>query len=558
MTKSNAANAKLSGFAKVLGFISIACLAWFASYHFFSAGFDLNRADTKLSASLTIGVAESNTKLRGSALLKRDDPSLFMQSCEENLPACARDVFLTLHKETGEEDEDQCKGLLVSDDMIVTDKACSEFKFTFEHPVWGTVEAVPHTSFNSKEKMVGSHLGLLEARAPSSTHFMDKLSRRTLMFLSFQSTPIVDDTDPDSSSRGAPTFMTCGDNHEPIAHTFPVDGEMVPLRDLAGVVPDYVLWKENDIQSAPMLRYKTHRWWTKPVTLEEENKVIERMLEQYRGPPGSISVPDAHHKNISAIGGILEVIDPRGHRNPGCFKIYFSIYRTEVPFSNMHFFDWLDFGNGKFLLEKNPWYRKKALERRTIIDACFKKEFNKMSLNYFSEKERRKHVIDISPSRNGNELIARYRHNGKLVPESPEGEPHLYMFDLNQTLYIVDHTWNEEKKGRFKHTSLLDGAPAMSAGKAYFGERGTIWGVNFSSGHYKPQIQSAVMMYQSFKTNGLNVSALHWIGRTSWSTQSCYDVDWESIKIAEFEASELLKSCYELTKSPMWILKEDV
>ena len=84
------------------------------------------------------------------------------------------------------------------------------------------------------------------------------------------------------------------------------------------------------------------------------------------------------------------------------------------------------------------------------------------------------------PLVDGGELIARYRQNNQLVSESPEEEPHLYVWDLNQTMYIIDSTWDEKTEGRLKHTSVLDAAPALSAGKLYIGKSGGIWGINFS------------------------------------------------------------------------------
>ncbi|KAL7529095.1 hypothetical protein ACHAWF_002834 [Thalassiosira exigua] len=397
-----------SGLAKGLVAFPLACLSCFALYHF-GMGFGVDRA-IKISANVTIGVDESKPRLRSNNESKpqlrssnESFSSKFLESIGVDLPHCALDVFLTLHKEIGGEDEHQCKALLISDDILLTSRVCSKFKFTFELPAFGTVEAVPHTSLNSKEEMVGSRLGLLEARNPMYAHFVDMPSRRTPMFLSYRSNPVVNGTDP-----RAPVFLTCGDKNEPIAHNFPVDGEMVPLHELAGVVPDDILWEEIDIYTAPMLRYKSHRWWTKPVTLEEEDEAIRKMISHYRGPPGSISVPDAHPSYESAASALFEVVDPRGHRNQDCFKLYFLRYRFESPFSRMHFFDWLDFGNGKFLLEidqmngkSNPMIKKKKLS------ACLKKNFNHKTVHYFNEEERLKHKIYISPSEDVRELFVR-------------------------------------------------------------------------------------------------------------------------------------------------------
>ncbi|KAL7548647.1 hypothetical protein ACHAWF_011914 [Thalassiosira exigua] len=302
--------------------LSVLCLVSVLFYNSAEIGFGPKAASTE----------KTKPQLRSSS----DHISSLPQSIETNVPACARDVFLTLHKQNGREDEhDVCRGLLISDDIIVTSNKCSKFEFTFELQGWGTVKADPHTTLNSKKEMAESRLGFLEAHTPQYKHYVDIHVRRTSMFLSYRSNPAVNGTDP-----GAPVFMTCGEKKEPIAHNFPVDGEMVPLHELAGVVPDDILWEEIDIYTAPMLRYKTHHWWSKAVTLEEEDKAIRKLIWHYQGPPGSISIPEAHDGYTTKASHLFEAIDPRGHRYEYCFKRYFKRYRKEKPFSGMHFFDW--------------------------------------------------------------------------------------------------------------------------------------------------------------------------------------------------------------------------
>jgi hypothetical protein len=227
-----------------------------------------------------------------------------------------------------------------------------------------------------------------------------------------------------------------------------------------------------------------------------------------------------------------------------------------VPFSGLHFFDWLDFGPGKWLLERNDVFG--TLEYMEYDDVCYKEEFNRRTVHYFSDEERSKHEVYIMPSEDGMELIVRYKQNDELVPESGMENPHLYMWDLNETMYIVDNTWDRERYGAVKHSGVLDGRPALSAGKAYFGKNGAIWGINYSSGHYKPDIQAVSMMYRRFKQRAFNVTALHWVGRQEWSTEDCADTDWEYFKIPGYDAASLNQSCYEVTTSPTWMLKDDV
>ena len=93
----------------------------------------------------------------------------------------------------------------------------------------------------------------------------------------------------------------------------------------------------------------------------------------------------------------------------------------------------------------------------------------------------------------------------------------------------------------------------------YFAENGEVTGINFSSGHYRPDIRAVSMMYTSFKEMGYNLTATEWIGRTSWSEKDCDDTDWTAVEIPGFDDTvELEKSCREVTNSPTWRLNEDV
>ena len=139
-------------------------------------------------------------------------------------------------------------------------------------------------------------------------------------------------------------------------------------------------------------------------------------------------------------------------------------------------------------------------------------------------------------------------------------KPYLYVWDLNDTFYIVDDTRDWEN-GKIKHTSVVEGTkPALSAGKAYVGKKGALQSINWSSGYYQPGIQAVALMYQWMRNQAFNLTALNWVRRKdgSWSTEACKLTDWEGIKISGYNASALNQSCYEATSGPTWMLKDDV
>ena len=290
--------------------------------------------------------AASSLQLRGGHNLKGLSISLLASDATQqpqrqhiapidvDVPSCAQDVWVTLHKEIGGESEHACRGLLLRDDLLVTSSECAKFEFTFRFPGAGIVEAEPHTELNAKEEMDGSKLGFLKAKTPHHYIFVDVSVRRSLAFLSHQTSPLVDGTSNQTS-----VAFTCAGKHKPVAHNFPINGEMVPLGTLANVIPDDVLWEHLDLDTATMLSYKKHYWFARPITLKEEEDIFQQLLdsERYHGPPGSVSIPDAHRSFEGKASNLCEAIDPRGHRHQDCFENYFDRWR-EAPFSGQHFF----------------------------------------------------------------------------------------------------------------------------------------------------------------------------------------------------------------------------
>lgn len=471
-----------------------------------------------------------------------------------NTPSCARDVHVKLRQDG--DDPSNCKGLLIRDDIIITSKECSTKKhLTFQFAGVGDVTANPHTSLNEQLEILDdteyddSHrrLGFLLANPPYHYLYINRPVRRTRMFLSDRSEPIVD---------GTAAFITC-QNNKPIAHNFPVDnGELISLGQLRDILPADILWEDVDIDTAIELQYKDYRWWTKPIKRKDEESYIDKMLKRYKGPPGSVSFYSAGIDSLDRMATLMEALDRRGHRR-GCWPNYYERWHDEKPFSNTHFFDWLDFGGGKLLLERNEV--GKTFSYMHQDEVCQKKNFNKARLHYFNDEERRKHEVYITPSEDGTQLIWRYKHNDEFVPENNGDEAHIYMWDLSKKFYIVDNTWDKEKFGIMKHTGIMAGLPALSGGEATFGKDGVIRGIDFFSGHYKPDLKAVAIMYTWMKDTSLDTTALHWVGvKDGGKSWDCRKIDWERrIQIPGFDAAALKQSCYEVTTSPTWILKAD-
>eukprot|EP00984_Skeletonema_dohrnii_P016922 scaffold7607_cov82-Skeletonema_dohrnii-CCMP3373.AAC.1 len=401
------------------------------------------------------------------------------------------------------------------------------------------------------------------------------------MFLSLRSQPdiavVADDDDYNdnsnkgsgsSSSSGGSTrssispYITCK-GYRPIVHNFPLpNGEMVPIGDellTVGLPKKNILWEHVDLDTAPALRNDdtNERWWTNAITLKKGEATFRKYFDapEINGPEGSLSIVRAHSGFIGKASGVCESFDPRGHRGEACFYNYVARWRDQKPFSGMHFFDWLDYGTGRSLVERN---KKKNFPSHHPDEGCVKKKFNSRTVHFFNDTERQEHEIYLSPSEDGQKVIARYKQSDGVVGPSSHDRPHLYMFDLNKQMYIVDkNLWDNENYGEVKHTAVLAGRPALSAGEAYFKEDGVIWEFNYESGHYRPKVAAVTMMYQWMKDQGLNTSAFNWVARKEWSTKNCYKTDWKSFEIHAFDVRVLEKTCREVTKSPTWTFEDD-
>jgi len=465
---------------------------------------------------------------------------------EQNLPKCAQDVFIKLHR-AEEVNNTICRGILIRDDIIITSKACSENNYTFDFPDMGSGSnhtAIPHPLLNTKKDIINSPLGFLKTNTPYHYHFIGRPVRRNRVFLSRGSIP---STSNRIAHGRAVSVMECDDENRPILYNYPIYNEknkkyeMVPLRQLEGVVPDDILWEHEKVNTAMSIGSNSTTWWTRKISLEEEENTIEKLFEEYRGPVGSLSVPFAHSEYIDQLTALFESVDPRRvHKYDinKCYQAYYKLWKEEKLFSGTHFFEWLHYGQGRDAVNTSS-----SCNKATFID-------NKRGNHFFTNEERRQYEVDITSSEDKKKLVARYKHNNAYVSDSGQEYPHTYVWDLNGVLYIVPEV---------KHMSILGGRPALSAGELYIGKAGVLQGIDYSSGHYKPDIKAVTMMYQSFKDQGLNVSATNWISRSSWSSKDCEEIQWHDIRIPRLKDTTTLRhSCLEVTtRCPTFVYYDD-
>mmetsp|Transcript_11825 Transcript_11825/g.25210 ORF Transcript_11825/g.25210 Transcript_11825/m.25210 type:complete len:517 (+) Transcript_11825:183-1733(+) len=453
---------------------------------------------------------------------------LHRESINRTNPDCAKKLLLSLRKVNGE----ACNGLLIRDDTILTSSSCSKFNLTFTFRIGEEREAVPHAVLNQNEQ-IDPRLGFLEVvHPPSQYQFISSgVVQRNRMLLAFNNT-------------GGSMFTGCFKD-VPIVQSFQISGDLIPLRHLHQVLPGVLGHHNGRYSDLRYFQQDKDRWWSYTITLEEEKETMIALFEKYKGPRGSVDIVSAWETDPDALlkktTYVLEAEDPRGHRSYLCHSKYYEQYREEGPFSGENYFDWLDFGSG--------------IRVRNNFNCSMKKTNFLERVYYMNEAEKLQHEVKLEMSNDGTRLIAQYLHSGKLVAKSRPGRhPHVYMWDLNEKMYIVDDVSFEEKYGKlFKHTSILAARPALSAGEIYISEDGVVWGINYESGHYRPQISQTAIMYQWFKKQGINLTTFNSVGRRGWSTKTCQGHDWKSIDITGYDANSLKYACNEITTSPRWI-----
>ena len=321
-----------------------------------------------------------------------------------DVPACARDVFLPLHRDKDHDNAtSMCQGLLIRDNILLTSNECSKHNSVFRLPGVGFFQATPPRN-KMKVANLDPRLGFLHTNVPYHKQSRDHRVQRNRVFLSLQS------TDDNGTAMSMSCCMSTNGSHRPVAHNFPVDGEQVSLGHLHKAMP-YVLWEHTDILTAPELVDGKQRWWTRYITLEEETKSMQAQIKKYNnGPPGSLSVwPEFY----------TEVLDPGGHRMEPCIQNYHQRYREEMPFSGESFFDWLDYGSGRHVMTRG--YKKDGMKHFKHMDSddeCSKENLDRYKIHYFNDKERLAFEVHITRSDHGNHLIARYKQSGVLVPKS--------------------------------------------------------------------------------------------------------------------------------------------
>jgi len=461
-------------------------------------------------------------------------PSLRATSGTSN-HTCLRSIHVSLRPSAGDISDanvDKCEGYLIRDDIILTTRACSRRRFLF-HFVTAEgrakqADATPHSELNhAAHQSMDDRIGFLSAHVPHHYQFLSQPVRRARAFLS-------------SVGTNSPSEVECDETTgKPLIHHIEVGGQRVHLGHLRSVLPGDVLW-DQDLKTAVEFSNRSDklRWYARPTTRSNETETMKRFFEKYSGPYGSINIVEARKTFELKSAAIAEAEDPKGHRR-NCYKYYFD-YWHEKPFSGMTYFDWLDYSDQG----RSKYIHKKPRAK------CSEKFMAEAKVHFFSDEEKKDVAMRIEPA--GEKLVARFESSGHLLRPTANCEPYLYIFDLQRNLYVADEYFNDGKYGKIKHTALSSGRPVLAAGSIFVGDNGSIQAINFNSGHYRSLIPAAAFMHRWMENQGLNTTAVRWMGYHKWKSTDCNKLKWRKVDIEGFDGKLLNESCNEISAKISW------
>lgn len=190
---------------------------------------------------------------------------------------------------------------------------------------------------------------------------------------------------------------------------------------------------------------------------------------------------------IRAIGteALVEAEDPK-LRNMYPLQEFLQVWKTQAPFSGEPFFQWLDFGSGRFASSESNTRAEIEEEYCHVMD----------------DEARAKAVViprietvesDGEIGQGGNEkvqVILRYEFADLPV----ESGYLLFVWGLDDKLYV-----HPDQSTLFHHICFFHARPVRAAGEIYVGEHGALQEIWNDSGHYRPSDWSFRLLYRHLK-----------------------------------------------------------
>eukprot|EP00978_Attheya_sp_CCMP212_P019852 scaffold56272_cov71-Attheya_sp.AAC.1 len=370
------------------------------------------------------------------------------QQDQQNIPHCAKGLVLYTNKSSSQE-EDDCYGFLIRDDVLLTPRDCEEIMRTkYGSTNLGNKESAI-TNATSQKMTNSSNAGSTGEDSMKTPNLvmvnldLPKYHRnsgwpRQRMFLDRRN----------SSHDGFTTFgISCTGNKPILSALSFKDGQLFPVSievqcDTENEATlNGVLWNEKNMDNATreMRNDIGERWWVKKQSKESLMKEMDQMFNKYRGPTGTLNVVDSMGPRA-----VLQAEDPMGGRVESCLIKYFKMWRKETPFSGEPFFEWLDFGTGRMI-------NLHSHDQRGF--SCLRKDQHQFRRKWFNETERENLRVDVKTSDNGKSVRLIYRNSQKPVPHMETD----VAWGLDDEIYVINREIYD--KNIAGHTSIFSAGP---------------------------------------------------------------------------------------------------
>lgn len=189
----------------------------------------------------------------------------------------------------------------------------------------------------------------------------------------------------------------------------------------------------------------------------------------------------------------LEVADPY-HRYGTFLRPYYDEWRTRPCSTNVHFFTWLDAGQGRYLDLKAtkatpteaPSSSSPSLSSPSSPPCSTSTKDGKQN-NIVSRNQLEKAIVKYCNKEERLWYMIKVNKNGDLFWANRPGEPLVHTSDDQRWIFVIDEQFNmfinSKKKSVFHHSSLVAGEPVRAAGRIEV-STGKIKNISQNSGHY--------------------------------------------------------------------------
>lgn len=464
--------------------------------------FPVDVDDNPSLQSLTSSYSDRYRSFDKRSLRHREPLGFKPHRAVKNVPSCAEGLVVELLDESH---EFRCSGLLLRDDLVIADTACAaeahvvsvtqpeESFLLYMHESgaklsWHERQILSRTALQGPSS--SALMSLVEIEMPRA-HYQSGWPRHR-MFVYDKDKEHHDHSVWDDTTRvlqvdrGLHIQVACFGGNTPVVSLPTKTDQDSPLANV-----EILRFPLNRTTAAAMENKLGEKWWVpKAKKTVLKRKVFSRKrLYMGTNPNTTVDV-------VRALGerGVLEAEDPKS-RNGECLAEYFQMWEEQEPFSGEPFYQWLDFGSGRFLASES--YERAEIEEDPCAAMDDEDRAKAIVIPRFvdddesEDDEEEEDGEEKGSKENVGKVVLRYEQSGLPV----EGGDMLFVWGLDGKFYV-----HANEGSAFHHICFFRALPVRTAGEIYVGEHGALETIFNDSGHYKPSDWHFRLFYRHLKS----------------------------------------------------------